>query len=612
MRHVDVRAMGMAAAVMALATQLAVGQTASLESLVTAGKFEDALREANLVLQDRALGAPGRAEARWWSAKALLGLRRQGQAVARLEEIVGDRESPSAVVRLAETELGALNVMFRFPEWRKRPGALDWVLFYPRDANYVGDPIPFVDGDKIHIFYMFSRPGIPGTSELHLATRDFLRYEDLGVAIPNRVEPGAIDRTIQTGSLIARDGTYHFFYGIANGEMHAKGKPGQVIRQAISKDLKSWTTVEDFVMVPDASKGYHPTESWRDPCVFWNEAEKQYWMLFTADSGDPSKHMWNRGVIGRAVSKDLNHWEIQEPFLSPGKYMNYECPNLFHWGNWYYLVYSPDMSPTRKETKYMMSKSLTGPWISPEDDVFDGRAFYAGAVVNKSEQEHYILGWISRKEGDNDSAHWKWGGQLMAHRMVQRADGTLGARMVDGVAAGLPVDVKVTPQRVSGDWTITGSEYTARAVSRPPNAWPAPLGGSGRSVLRLGTLPERCLFDFTITSTSHSGTAGILLGSDADFGGGFEVRLEGFRKRLRLTHAPDAFHINQELERPLAMTPGIPVHVTGLLDGNCLTVYVDGNIALSGRIYDRRANAFGVFVQDTEATFSGISIHTTE
>ena len=129
MRLVKLHALEMSAVVIALACQLAVGQTASLESLVTAGKFEEAVRESGRILQNRTLGASDRADARWWAARALLGLRRQGEAVARLEEIVGDRESPGAAVHLAETELNALNVMFRFPDWRKRPGALDWVLF---------------------------------------------------------------------------------------------------------------------------------------------------------------------------------------------------------------------------------------------------------------------------------------------------------------------------------------------------------------------------------------------------------------------------------------------------------------------------------------------------
>jgi beta-fructofuranosidase len=548
-----------------------------------------------------------RAQLRWCRGRALLGMRRQPEAVDVLLEIVHDPDSPKQVARLAEAELDALNVMFRFPPWARRAGDPPWAMFFPQDANYVGDPVPFVDGEKFHIFHMFMRPGIRGASQFHIATTDFLAYEDLGIAIPNTNERGGIDQGVATGSVIVRNGTYHFFYCGTNGEFRAKGKPGQMIRQAVSKDLKSWTKLEDFVLTPDASKGYHPTESWRDPFVFWNDGQKQYWMLITADSGDPSKHMWNSGLIGLAVSNDLYHWEIREPFLSPGKYMNYECPNLFHWGEWFYLVFSPDMSPNRKETKYIMSRSLSGPWITPDDDVLDGRAFYAGAIANKSEQEHYIIGWVSRRDRNLDSGHWKWGGQLVAHRLVQRPDGTLGARMIDSVRVAFTRELALAPERIAGEWSITGKTYASRATSRRPNTAPAPLKDRSRSLLRLGTLPERCLFEMTVTMSSNTGTAGLLLGGDPRLDTGLEVRLEGFRKSLRLTNAPDQYRVNQELERPLSFKPGAPVRVAGLIDNNCLTIYVDDNVALSGRVYDRRDNAFGVFVQDTEAEFSKIS-----
>jgi beta-fructofuranosidase len=195
----------------------------------------------------------------------------------------------------------------------------------------------------------------------------------------------------------------------------------------------------------------------------------------------------------------------------------------------------------------------------------------------------------------------KWGGHLVAHRLVQRADGTLGARMVDSVRAGFTRELSLKAERVTGEWSSAGQIYGSRATSRPPNLWPAPFKDDSRSVLKLATLPERCLFELTVTLSSQTGTAGVLLG-------GQELRLEGFRKAVRLTAAPDEYHLNQELERPLALPPGVPVRVTGLLDRTCLTIYVNGEVALSGRVYDRADNAFGVFVQDTGASFSGISI----
>ena len=44
-------------------------------------------------------------------------------------------------------------------------------------------------------------------------------------------------------------------------------------------------------------------------------------------------------------------------------------------GDWYYLVFSSYAD--RYQTLYRKSRSLNGPWETPEIDTFDTRAFYA-------------------------------------------------------------------------------------------------------------------------------------------------------------------------------------------------------------------------------------------
>jgi hypothetical protein len=66
---------------------------------------------------------------------------------------------------------------------------------------------------------------------------------------------------------------------------------------------------------------------------------------------------------------------VLQPFWSPGLYYTHECPDLFKMGDWWYLVYSTFTE--RSVTHYRMSRSLHGPWQAPENDTFDGRAYYA-------------------------------------------------------------------------------------------------------------------------------------------------------------------------------------------------------------------------------------------
>lgn len=587
--------------------------TAELEKLLGEADYQKVLEVSGKLLSIPALAVEDRARIRLCQARAFLGLKQREEAVKTLLEIAADPRNPRELTRMAEAELAGLpgNVMFEYPAPAAPAKDSRWVMFFPKDRNYAGDPIPFVDGNVLHLFYLFAPGGTAGWNLYHLETSDFLSYEDRGIAIARSTEPGSIDRSIATGCVIKHNGTYHFFYCSMNGEARKQGKPVQVIRKSTSPDLKTWTRKQDFLLIPDPSKGYHPTESWRDPFVFWNKERNEFWMLVTADSGDDSKHRWNRGVIGLATSKDLEKWEIQKPLLEPGRYMNYECPNLLKWGDWYYLIYSPDMSPNLKMTRYMMSRSPSGPWVSPADDVFDGRAYYAAQTFSRNGNEHYIVGWISRRNGHSDTGAWRWGGNLAVHRLTQRGDGSLGARMADTVRGAFQMALALQPRIIAGEWRIeNAANFTSQSALRTPNTVDAPLRYPGRSLLHLGTLPDRALVEFTIRMSSASGSAGLILGAAGDLSGGHEVRLEAFRGRLRFTAEPDRYTINQQLERPLVLAPGQEVSVRVLVDGTCVTIYAGGDVALSGRMYERRANAFGLFVEDTGASFSHVALIT--
>jgi len=56
----------------------------------------------------------------------------------------------------------------------------------------------------------------------------------------------------------------------------------------------------------------------------------------------------------------------------------HEMPDLFRMGDRWYLL-TTEYSD-RSKTVYRSSESLAGPWTSPVDDAFDGRAYYAGAI----------------------------------------------------------------------------------------------------------------------------------------------------------------------------------------------------------------------------------------
>mgnify|MGYP001143180048 CR=1 FL=1 len=94
----------------------------------------------------------------------------------------------------------------------------------------------------------------------------------------------------------------------------------------------------------------------------------------------------------------------------------------------------------RELMRKLQLSGVTPPELAPANDTFDGRAFYAaksasvgatksasdGAAKSTSGDDgrRYMFGWLPTREGETDSGKWQWGGELVVHEVVQRADGT--------------------------------------------------------------------------------------------------------------------------------------------------------------------------------------------
>ena len=146
---------------------------------------------------------------------------------------------------------------------------------------------------------------------------------------------------------------------------------------------------------------------------FWNDDAGEYWMLLAAREKDgPSNR---RGCIALMTSPDLEEWEVKPPFWSPRLYYTHECPDLFRWDDFWVLVYSTFSE--RNVTHYRVSKTLNGPWLAPENDTFDGRAFYAAKTAGDGKRR-FVFGWNPTRENEADDGDWQWAGHMVAHELL--------------------------------------------------------------------------------------------------------------------------------------------------------------------------------------------------
>ncbi len=468
------------------------------------------------------------------------------------------------------------------------------MLFYRPETGVAGDFIPFYWQGTYHLFYLRNFRGadghVGGMPWYHVSTRDFVHYEEWGEAIPCGPADGQ-DSSIYTGCVVEHAGVFHIFYcGNAREGFARTGRPRQVVMHATSPDLLTWTKDPAFRM--EAPEGFEH-DDWRDPFVFWNQETGQFQMLITARRAEGPER--TRGALAMAVSTDLAHWRMEGAFWAPRLYVNHECPDLFRMGDWWYLIYSTYCE--RHVTHYRMARSLAGPWSAPEEDAFDGPDWYAAKTAGKG-GKRYLFGWIGTLAGKKDRGALEWGGNLAVHEVYVENGGALRVRMPECVESAFVKERALSPVPVFGNWRMEKGRYSVDASGTSAGMTFAAMGGTS-------------LVESTITFAAGTREFGLLLRADTALNRYYQVRFEPLRQRFVIDCWPRPGEPSFLAERPLPMAPGHPLHVRAITEENCIVVYVNGETALSWRIYDHQDGLAGLFVKEGKACFENTTSRTT-
>lgn len=470
-------------------------------------------------------------------------------------------------------------------------------IFYKPVPGVVGDCIPFYADGRYHVFYLRDYRdkdsyGI-GSPWHHVSTDDFVTFTDHGEALSKETIDDQ-DLTVATGSVITDDdGLHHIFYTGINPYFRDTAHREQAILHATSKDLISWTKVTGEVHYADET--LYERHDWRDPFVYKDPDTGRYHMLVAARTANGP--VSRRGCTALLTSDDLSNWTVEKPFYAPGRYHGHECPDLFRMGDWYYLVFAE--YTTRTATRYVMSRSLEGPWLAPADNLFDNRAFYAAKSAGDEQGRRYLFGWNPSKVGDADSGDWQWGGTLTVHEIVQNDDGTLGVRIPPTLASAFGQPSRPGLQLNDSNWVSTPAGYRVDS----PHAY-AEVHGEA--------MPASCLIEGELTFSNNAGQAGVLLRVDATGDTGYFVRFDPDRQAVQfgkiggyrdwyVDHMP-------ELDRPLHIQPGVPIRYRIVVDGTAMVAYVDDQVALSGRLYNPRPGRVGLYADGATVTASAPSV----
>lgn len=454
------------------------------------------------------------------------------------------------------------------------------MVFYRPKESVAADVIPFYRNGKFQLFYLRDYRDIEGKGEGTpwelLETEDFVEFEELGEVV-SRGEVTEQDLYIFTGCIYEKDGKGYLFYTGHNPHLMEQGKPQEAICLAVSEDFHKWTKVPEFMLF--APEGFE-SHDFRDPFVFYNEETGKYNMLLAARKTEGGSRF--RGCTAVAVSSDLLHWEVSpSPFYEPDHYFTHECPDLFQMGEWWYLVFSEFSE--KVSTRYRMSKKQTGPFITPVNDTFDNRAFYAAKTVSDG-KDRYVIGWNPTRLGDRDYAPHQWGGNIVAHKLIQKEDGTLAVDVPETVFHSFTRKYPLISSCPCGPIGHMGEGYT--------------VGTSGKvSSILLGELEPECCIDMDFVMDSEVREFAVVLRCDENQEHGYYVRIQPDGKRMVFDrwprkHQDEAYMV--ELERPALLRAGETNNLKLFVDGTVLEVYLNHEVAMSARMYDFSSGNFGL------------------
>jgi beta-fructofuranosidase len=463
---------------------------------------------------------------------------------------------------------------------------IEEVTIFPMpDNGFVGDPMPYYDGDKMNIFFLNDQRG--GSQGYHpwarYTTTDFCKYEFLGDVIPYGDDITKQDIALGTGSVIKDEqGLYHAFYTGHNDTY----SPKEAIMHATSTDLQNWDKHEEDTFYADKE---YSSDDFRDPYVFYNKAEEKYWMLVTTRKN-------NMGVIALYKSVDLIHWKNEKVLFENdmGSDTNMECPTLIEWNGYWYLSFS-DQWPDRV-VHYRIGQSPEGSFEKPERDYLDGNGFYAGRL-EKAEDKMYLTGWNATKDGHQDENNYNWAGNLVTHQVVQQDSGLLSVIPVQSVIKAMNDDKMVSNLYISESVTKEGEAFHFSGVGYENVSFPE-IENSTKitGILKLNDKANICGFTFNLAS-NNIGTLNFVLNKQEGYIGFYNKPTD-----IIQWEAPQS-KIRYSFEK------GEEIPFTILIDNTVATLYLDNEISLTARMYSANNKEWGFFANNSNVTLKDIKVY---
>ncbi|WP_022825124.1 glycoside hydrolase family 32 protein [Hymenobacter norwichensis] len=493
-----------------------------------------------------------------------------------------------------------------------RPESSDYQLYPLGDQLApIGDVMPYFDSEA-NAFKVYYLKDIwnDATHQRHpwwgLSTSNFVSYAGLpvGEALSCSTQGCEQDYALGTGSITKKGSTYYAYYTGHNPNYpsgcvsHKEGvmlATSRGLGQKFAKD-PGFTTI-----YAPTGQGFDEQDNFRDPFVFRDDASNRYQMLVSARKN--VNGTW-RGVIARYTSPNLKSWTYAGILYDGGatNYFMLETPEVFKLGDTYYLLFS-DIDT--KHVYYRKGPSATGPWSLPTGpDRFEGNGIYA-AKTAADNYDRYLFGWTNRLGGSTDGGNWQWGGNLVAHKLYQKANKDLAVSIPHTLKSHL--EAQSEPLIKDSQWgnvtNITPNTHSY-TLSSPANQDVA-------NVLFNPIAPVRYKLHATVSYSSANKDFGFLLGACDGYDDVYSLRFVPGQQRFSLDKTRRSALTTTTVatnDVPFPLAPDTEYRVDIVFENSMVVVYLNNEVALSSRVYRAAGTSWGLFVDNSTATFKNITV----
>lgn len=284
---------------------------------------------------------------------------------------------------------------------------------------YVGDTMPYYEDGTYYIYYLKEGGDSYNHSIYLVTTRDFSAYTEYDDPIIESNRSGGQDGWAGTGSLVKVKDEYLFFYtGHASADTY---EYMEKIMLAKGPTPTQFEKVADWAITPPAEIGQK--RDFRDPQAYYDAEKDTITLTVTASQGGVAR------ILKYTLSGDLSdvHYDGVIFTNTVGNFWNLECSDTFQLGSKYYITYS-----AQDDTLwYAVSDTPYGPY--GEARRLDGKLFYAAKHVEGPDGA-YMVGWARRSESPSSTSEVSgWAGNLAVQKLIQKENGDLALAPVDQI-----------------------------------------------------------------------------------------------------------------------------------------------------------------------------------